>query len=61
MKEVAESSDKGYSQAVEKAISKLIEEGYKIHFFQLMENRGAVKGNKIEYQIILKVSLESEK
>ena len=58
MIEVVETSEKGYSEAVKKAINKLVESGNKVHFFKLIEARGAFKGGEIEFQTVLSVAVE---
>ncbi len=60
MIEVVETSEKGYSEAVLKAIKKLKEKGGKVHFFKLVEPRGAVRGDSIEFQVVLSVAVEIE-
>ena len=52
-------SESSFSQAVKDAIEKLINSGKKLFWFEIIEQRGAVKGGKIEYQVKLKVALES--
>ena len=53
------SSEKSFSEAVKKAVEQLISAGEKIHFFEVVEQRGAVRDNKFkEYQVKLKVAVE---
>lgn len=57
--EVVGISDKGFSEAVQTAIDKTIESGKKVHFFQVIEQRGAVREGKLkEFQVILKIAVE---
>ncbi len=59
MKEVVGASPLGYSEAVRTAVEKLLEAGEKVHFFQVMEQRGAVRDGKFkEFQVIVKVAVE---
>ncbi|MBN1504131.1 MAG: dodecin domain-containing protein [Candidatus Eisenbacteria bacterium] len=59
MLEITSSSEMGYSEAVRDAIEKLIAAGEKIHFFQVLEQRGAVRDGKLkEFQVIMKVAVE---
>ena len=59
MVEVAETSSKGYSEAVEKAVKGLMDKGEKVHFFKVVEPRGAVRDGKIEYQVVVSVAVEA--
>jgi flavin-binding protein dodecin len=59
MIEVVGRSPQGYSEAVKEAIEKILESGEKVHFFQVLEQRGAVRENKFkEFQVILRVAVE---
>jgi len=58
MIEVVESSNLSYSDAVKVAIEKLKDRGSKVHFFELIEQRGALRSDKIEFQVKLKVAVE---
>lgn len=59
MVEVTESSEVGYSEAVRTAIERLLEAGEKVHFFQVVEQRGAVREGMLkEFQVIVKVAVE---
>ncbi|MBN2145430.1 MAG: dodecin domain-containing protein [Candidatus Aureabacteria bacterium] len=52
-------SDKGFSEAVKTAVEEVIASGKKVHFFQVIEQRGAVRDSKIkEFQVILKIAVE---
>lgn len=59
MLEVVSGSPEGYSQAVKIGIDKIIASGQKVHFFEILEQRGAVRDGKLaEYQVKLKVAVE---
>jgi flavin-binding protein dodecin len=59
MIEVIGSSEEGYSEAVRAAIEGLISAGEKIHFFEIIEQRGAVREGKFkEFQVKIKVAVE---
>ncbi len=57
--EVVGSSPLGYSEAVRAAVEDLMARGEKVHFFQVIEERGAVREGKIaEFQVVLKAAVE---
>lgn len=59
MLEVVGRSPSGYSEATRAAIETLIENGEKIHFFEVIAQRGAVRDSIFrEFQVILKVAVE---
>jgi hypothetical protein len=59
MIEVIGISEKGYSEAVRAAVEQLLSAGEKIHFFEVIEQRGAVREGKLkEFQVKLKVAIE---
>ncbi len=59
MVEVVESSSEGYSEAVRKAVDAVIASGKKVHFFEVMEQRGAVRDGKLkEFQVKIKIAIE---
>lgn len=60
MMEVVGISNTGYSEAVNSAVSKLMDNGHKIYWFEITEHRGAMKGSNIEYQVKVKVAVESK-
>ncbi|NIM91587.1 MAG: dodecin flavoprotein [Candidatus Aminicenantes bacterium] len=61
MIEIVGKSSQGFSEAVKDAIEKILESGEKVHFFQVLEQRGAVREGKLkEFQVILRVALEYE-
>ena len=52
-------SDKSYEDAIQNAINKASESLKGISWFQVVEQRGAVKDGKVsEYQVILKVGFK---
>jgi flavin-binding protein dodecin len=57
--EVVGSSPQDYSEAVRDAVESLIASGEKVHFFQVVEERGSVREGKIkEFQVVIKVAVE---
>ncbi len=59
MLEIVESSDMGFSEAVRKGVEHLIEKGERVHFFTVVEQRGAVRDGKLkEFQVVMKVAVE---
>ncbi|MDH5406644.1 MAG: dodecin family protein [Candidatus Aminicenantes bacterium] len=62
MLEVVGTSRLGFSEAVKDAMERILAAGENIHFFQVMEQRGAVRDGKVrEFQVILKVAVEFPK
>jgi flavin-binding protein dodecin len=60
MVEIVGVSSKGYSEAVKEGVDYLIESGEKIHFFEVIQQRGSVRENELkEYQVVMKVALEA--
>ncbi len=59
MKEVVGVSSDGFSEAVRIAVDKLISQGEKVHFFQVVEQRGSIRDAKLkEFQVVIKVAIE---
>jgi flavin-binding protein dodecin len=59
MIEVIGSSEIGYSEAVKSAVQQLIDAGEKVHFFEVIEQRGAVREGRFkEFQVKVKVAVE---
>ncbi len=59
MIEVIGSSSEGFSEAVAKAVNEVIDSGERVHFFEVIEQRGSVRENKLkEYQVKLKIAVE---
>lgn len=60
MMEVVGISNAGYSEAVNSAVEKLMDGGHKVYWFEIVEQRGAVKDGDIEYQVKVKVAVEGQ-
>jgi flavin-binding protein dodecin len=59
MTDVVGISPVGFSEAVKAGIDKLIAAGEKVHFFQVLEQRGAVQDGEFrEFQVVLRVATE---
>jgi flavin-binding protein dodecin len=59
MIEVIGSSETGYSEAVREAVQALIDGGEKVHFFEVIEQRGAVREGRFrEFQVKIKAAVE---
>jgi dodecin len=59
MIEMVGTSPKGFSEAVQEAVASVIKSGQKPHFFEVLEQRGAVRDAKIkEFQVTLKIAVE---
>jgi len=50
-------SPKSISDAVKNALQ-LIDTNRKIHFFEIIQQRGTMQGNSIEFQVIIKIGIE---
>jgi len=60
MIEVVGVSPEGFSEAVKKAVETLISRGEKVHFFQVVEERGSIREGQLkEFQVIIKAAVES--
>ena len=60
MIEVIGTSEKGFSEAVQAAIAEVMSGGEKVHFFEVIEQRGAVREGKLKaFQVKLKVAVEA--
>jgi dodecin len=52
-------SPDGFSEAVQTALASVAKSGQKAHFFQVVEQRGAVREGRImEFQVIVRVAVE---
>lgn len=60
MMEVIGISNISFSEAVKSAVKKLADGGNKMYWFEIVEQRGAVKGNDVEFQVKLKVAVEAK-
>ena len=59
MIEVIGISAKGYSEACDNAIDTIIKNGEKPHFFEIVEQRGSIKENRVnQYQVKMKIAVE---
>lgn len=57
MHEVVGISDKSFSDAAKNAVDSVKDNG-KVHWFEVTEQRGTLKGDTIEYQIKAKVAVQ---
>jgi hypothetical protein len=48
-------SNESYSDAVKKALEEYMNTGKKVFWFEVVEQRGAVRDGKIEFQVVIKV------
>ncbi len=60
MMEVIGISSESYSDAAKNAIKKLLDNGQKLYWFEVVEQRGAVKNGEVEFQIKLKIAVEGK-
>lgn len=60
MMEVVGISNVSYSDAVNSAVKKLMAGGQKVYWFEIVEQRGAVKGSDVEFQVKMKVAVEGK-
>ena len=60
MMEVVGISHTSFSDAVKSVVNKLMQAGHKLYWFEVIEQRGAVKGDQIEYQVKVNVAFESK-
>ncbi|UCC39711.1 MAG: dodecin domain-containing protein [Candidatus Aminicenantes bacterium] len=52
-------SPQGFSEAVKDGIDKVLASGEKVHFFQVLEQRGAVRNGELrEFQVLIRVATE---
>ena len=62
MVDVVGVSQVGFSEAVKDGIDKVLASGEKVHFFQVLEQRGAVRNGELkEFQVIIRVAVEFPK
>ena len=62
MIEVVGTSPKGFTEAAENGIKTLSKQGEKIYWFEVVEQRGAVREGKVsEYQVKINVGAQSGK
>jgi hypothetical protein len=60
MMEVVGISTISFSEAVKSAVKKLADGGNKMYWFEIVEQRGAVKGNDVEFQVKVKIAVEGK-
>ena len=59
MLEVVGIAGEGFSEAVKNAVQQVLASGEKVHFFEVIEERGSVRDGKLkEYQVKIKVAVE---
>jgi dodecin len=50
----------GYSDAIKNALEELNKSGEKVHWFEVMEQRGAMRERGVQFQVKLKVAIAVE-
>ncbi len=60
MNEVVGISNVSFSEAVKNAVKKLIDKGEKVYWFEIVEQRGAVKGSEVEFQVKVNLAVEGK-
>ncbi|MFZ5515018.1 MAG: dodecin domain-containing protein [Candidatus Zhuqueibacterota bacterium] len=60
MIEVVGMSKQSFSDAAGTVVRKLADDGHKIYWFEVMEQRGAMRGNDIEFQVKVNVAVEDK-
>ena len=61
MMEVVGRSQEGFSEAVKDIIKQIIDSGEKAHFFEVIEQRGAIREGQLkEFQVKMKVAVETK-
>ena len=59
MMEVVGRSSEGFSEAVKDTIKQIIDSGEKVHFFEVIEQRGSIREGQLkEFQVKMKVAVE---
>jgi flavin-binding protein dodecin len=59
MIDVVGTSPLGFSEAVKDGVERVLKSGEKVHFFQVLEQRGAVRDGQLkEFQVIMRVAVE---
>lgn len=60
--EIVGTSDKGFSEAVESAIKEASKSVRKMSWFEVVEQRGAVKDGKVvEYQVTVRIGFKLDR
>ena len=52
-------SSQGYSEAVKQTVDHVTGLGEKVHFFEIIEQRGALRAGGLEYQVKVKLAVDS--
>ena len=59
MVDVVGVSPAGFSEAVKDGVDKVLASGDQVHFFQVLEERGAVREGALkEFQVVIRVATE---
>ena len=59
MIDIVGTSPLGFSEAVKDGVERVLKSGEKVHFFQVLEQRGAVRDGQLkEFQVIIRVAVE---
>ncbi len=59
MIDIVGTSPLGFSEAVKDGVERVLKSGEKVHFFQVLEQRGAVRNGQLkEFQVIMRVAVE---
>ena len=59
MMEVVGVSSSSFSDAVKSVVNKLLKAGHKVYWFEVVEQRGAMRNENIEFQVKVNVAVES--
>lgn len=60
MMEVVGISNSSFSDAVKSVVKKLLQSGHKVYWFEVIEQRGAVKSEEVEFQVKVNVAVEAK-
>ncbi len=58
--DVIGTSQENYEEATKSAIKELLDNHFDVHFFNIIEQRGAVRDKQIEFQTVLKVAVKQD-
>ncbi len=59
MVDVVGVSPAGFSEAAKDGVDRVLKSGEKVHFFQVLEQRGAVREGELkEFQVVIRVATE---
>ena len=59
MMEVVGVSGSSFSDAVKSVVNTLLKAGHKVYWFEVVEQRGAMRNENIEFQVKVNVAVES--